>query len=137
MDTVIVIMERDKKTGFLEREVGSLKLSENEKYIVNVYSEEGSLFLRLTTPKDVKDWEYDAVFDYFDTEIFGGKIKEISEVDDTYNPTWELKLDFDENKLSEVSDRVEEILEIFNTEINDVFNVIADKEGEYSNEEKQ
>ncbi|MCD8215052.1 MAG: hypothetical protein LUC97_05370 [Clostridiales bacterium] len=137
MDTVIVIMERDKKTGFLEREVGSLKLSENEKYIVNVYSEEGSLFLRLTTPKDVKDWEYDAVFDYFDTEIFGGKIKEISEVDDTYNPTWELKLDFDENKLSEVSGRVEEILEIFNTEINDVFNVIADKEGEYSNEEKQ
>ncbi|MCC8097469.1 MAG: hypothetical protein LIO44_02690 [Eubacterium sp.] len=137
MDTVIVIMEKDKKSGFLEKEAGSLNLSKNEEYIVNVYSMDDSLYLRLSVDKDVKDWEYNAVFDYFDTDVFDGKVKEISEIDDTYNPTWEFKLSFDKDNQDDVTERVEEILEIFKTEINDVFNVIADKEGEYLNDEEQ
>ncbi|MCD7777533.1 MAG: hypothetical protein LUH47_03420 [Clostridiales bacterium] len=137
MDTVIVIMEKDKKSGFLEKEAGSLSLSKNEEYIVNVYSVDDSLYLRLSVDRDVKDWEYNAVFDYFDTEVFGDKVNEISEVGDTYNPTWEFKLSFDRENQEDITERVEEILEIFKTEINDVFNVIADKEGEYLNEEEQ
>ncbi len=136
MDTVIVIMEKDKKTGFLEKEIAGLSLSKNEEYVVNVYAMEGDLYIRLSVDREVKDWEYNAVFDYFDTEVFNGKIKDISEVDDTYNPTWELRLPFDPENIDEVKKRVEEILEIFKKEINDVFGVIADKEGEYSDEEE-
>ncbi|MCD8090557.1 MAG: hypothetical protein LUD81_08070 [Clostridiales bacterium] len=135
MDTVIVIMEKDKKTGFLEKEVAGLKLSRNEEYIVNVYAMGGELYIKLSVDKEVKDWEYNAIFDYFDTDVFGDKINGISEVDDTYNPTWEIHLDFDAGNLDAVKERVEEILDIFKTEIKDVFSVIADKEGEYTDEE--
>ncbi len=135
MDTIIVIMEKNLKTGFLEREIAGLSLSENQKYIVNIYAAGDSLCIKLSDDRELEDWEFEAVYDYFDTEVFGGRITEISEEEDTYNPTWKIELPFDENNTEGLEERVEEILDIFKKELSSVYEVIKDKKGEYYEEQ--
>lgn len=136
MDTIIVVMEKDSKTGFLEKEIVGLELSENQKFIVNIYVMGDKLYMKLSDDREISDWEYDAIYDYFDDEVFGDRVDSVSEVEDTYDPTWEIVIDFDENDLDSLNDRVEEILAIFASEINSVYDAIKDKEGEYTNEEE-
>lgn len=138
VDTVVVIMLKDSKTGFLDKELCSLSLNKNEEYIINVYvTEENSaqrlLHLRLSTERDVLDWEYSAIFDYYDSERFNGKVIKVLEIEDYYNPAWELVLDYIDDT-SEIEAQVEEILELHRAELEDVYSVIADKESEYDNE---
>lgn len=134
-ETVIVIMLKNKNTGFLEKELATLDITENADYIVNIFAleeEEGmKLHIKLSTAKDVKDWEYSAIYDYYDMDCFKGKAK-ISEADDDYNPVWEVVIDYNEDKLEEL---VSEILDIHKQEIEDVFDTIKDKESEYSDGE--
>lgn len=138
VDTVVVIMLKDKATGFLDKELCSLSLSKNEEYIINVFvteEEDGKrlLHLRLSTEHDVKDWEYSAIFDYYDTERFNGKVIKVLEIEDYYNPAWELVLDYT-GEVTDVESEVSEILELHRAELEDVYTVIADKESEYENE---
>lgn len=135
MDTIIVIMEKNLKTGFLEREIAGLSLSENQKYIVNIYAAGDSLCIKLSDDRELEDWEFEAVYDYFDTEVFSSRITEISEEEDTYNPTWKIELPFDENNTEGLEERVEEILDIFKKELSSVYEVIKDKKGEYYEEQ--
>ena len=37
-ETVFVIMLKNKETGFLEKELGSLNINKNDEYIVNLFS---------------------------------------------------------------------------------------------------
>lgn len=138
VDTVVVIMLKDSKTGFLDKELCSLSLNKNEEYIINVYvTEENSaqrlLHLRLSTERDVLDWEYSAIFDYYDSERFNGKVIKVLEIEDYYNPAWELVLDYIDDTI-EIEAQVEELLELHRAELEDVYSVIADKESEYDNE---
>jgi hypothetical protein len=137
METVVVIMLKDKKTGFLDKELCSLSLTKNEEYIINVFvteEEDGrELHLRLSTERDVADWEYSAIFDYYDTERFAEVTDKIFEIDDYFNPAWELVLPYSDEP-AEVEEKVVKILELHHTELSDVYNVIADKESEYENE---
>lgn len=133
MEEIIVIMEKNPATGFLEKEIASLSLSKNEEFIVNLYSVKNELFIKLSTDREVKDWEFDAIYDYFDPGVFDGKAKRVCEVEDTYNPTWELVTDFDENDIDGLTERIIEILDIFKKEIYDVYETVKDKEGEYTN----
>lgn len=138
VDTVVVIMLKDSTTGFLDKELCSLSLNKNEEYIINVYvTEENSaqrlLHLRLSTERDVLDWEYSAIFDYYDSERFNGKVIKVLEIEDYYNPAWELVLDYIDDTI-EIEAQVEELLELHRAELEDVYSVIADKESEYDNE---
>ena len=132
-DTIIVIMLKNKNTGFLEKELASLDLVENVDYIVNIFAtDEDSgkkLHIKLSTKKDVLDWEYSAIYDYYDTECFKGKC-DVIECDDDYNPVWEVIIDYDED-LSILEEKVSEILAIHKNEVEDVFDTIKDKEMEY------
>lgn len=136
-ETIIVIMLKDKSTGFLEKELASLDLTENVGYIVNIFAadEEGGrkLHIKLSTERDVEDWEYSAIYDYYDTECFNG-IAEVIDADDDFNPVWEVVIDYiDETAVLE--ERVAEILKVHKNEIEDVFETIKDKETEYTDGE--
>lgn len=131
METVIVIMEKDSKTGFLEKEIASLSISENVDYIVNLYAAGGELVIKLADQRELQDWEFDAVYDYFDPEVFGERVLGVSEVEDTYNPTWEVRLPFDCGDIEGVEKTVSEILNIFDKEINEVYETVKEKEAEY------
>ena len=137
METIVVIMLKDKETGFLDKELCSLSITENEEYIMTVFvsEDEGKnrLHLRLSTERDLKDWEYDAVFDYYDTECFKGIADTVYEVDDCYNPVWELVLDYSDDPW-QTEQTVADILRLHRNELEDVYKVIADKESEYENE---
>ena len=74
MDTVIVVMQKDKKTGLFEKELQTLNITKYEQYILNIYATQNNddifLHIKLTTDTDVLDWEYNAIYDYYDLDIF-------------------------------------------------------------------
>ncbi|WP_317367241.1 DUF6762 family protein [uncultured Tyzzerella sp.] len=138
MDTVIVIMQKNKKTGLFEKELQTLSISKYEQYILNIYAledENSQIFLniKLTTENDVSDWEYNAIYDYYDIGMFQEKGYDINECEEEYNPTWEIIIPYTENN-NELINIVDTILDIHHKELEDVYNTIKDKEGEYKNE---
>lgn len=140
MDTVVVIMQKNKKSGFLEKEVASLNIENYESLIVNIFTMEEDdgknlLHIKVSTDRDVLDWEFSAVFDYYDTEVFGDRVMNVIEIEDSYNPTWELVLEYD-NDTIELADKVEDILRCHFNELQDVYDTIKDKESEYLEDEK-
>lgn len=136
-ETVFVIMLKNKETGFLEKELGSLNISKNDEYIVNLFviENDGSeqLHLRVSTDRDLEDWEYEAVFDSYNYDCYGDNVIEIDEIDDDYNPVWEIVIEYDDN-ISAVEERVAEILDIHSSELNRIYAEIKDKESEYKND---
>ncbi len=139
MDTVIVIMKKDKKNGLFEKELQTLNISKYEQYVLNIYAlenENNQVFLniKLTTEKDVSDWEYNAIYDYYDMSIFENEGYNINECEEEYNPTWEIIIPYTDNN-NKLTSIVNNILEIHYKELEEVYSVIKDKEGEYKNEE--
>lgn len=138
MDTIIVIMQKDNKTGFLDKELASLTINENENLIVNLFAMEENetlkMHIKLSTEKDVEDWEYSAIFDYYDTDIFKEYAENIIEEEDYYNPTWEIIFNYT-NDIDELEEKIIKILSLHKKELDDVYSIIKDKESEY-NEEK-
>ncbi len=135
-ETIIVVMLKDKNTGFLEKELLSLDITEDVEYIVNIFAldeEDGrKLHIKLSTKRDVLDWEYSAIYDYYDTDCFSG-IAEVREADDDYNPVWEVVTDYVDDA-DALAEKTAEILSAHKREIEDVFEAIRDKESEYSDE---
>ena len=136
-ETVFVIMLKNKETGFLEKELGSLNINKNDEYIVNLFvlkEDDGEkLHLRISTDRDVEDWEYGAIFDNYNYDSYGDNVIEIDEIDNDYNPVWEIVIDYDDN-LSVVEERGAEILDIHSNELKRVYEEIKDKESEYKND---
>lgn len=136
-ETVFVIMLKNKETGFLEKELGSLNINKNDEYIVNLFvlkEDDGEkLHLRISTDRDVEDWEYGAIFDNYNYDSYGDNVIEIDEIDNDYNPVWEIVIDYGDN-LSVVEERVAEILDIHSNELKRVYEEIKDKESEYKND---
>lgn len=135
METVLVIMLKDKETGFLDKELASLTINENEDYIVNLFAADDAdgrrLHIRLSTGRDVLDWEYEAIFDYYDTECFNSIAENIIEIDDDYNPTWEIVMKYDDD-INQLEEAVKAVLKAHTEEMQDVFETISDKENDYN-----
>ncbi len=136
MDTVIVIMQKNMQSGFLEKELSSLKIEKNEDLIVNLFAVlEGTmkLHIRLSTDRDVEDWEYNAVFDYYDTDVLKNNVQSIAENTQGYNPEWDIVIEYSDNE-AELEAKIVEILDIHRQELDSVYDIIKDKKGEYTDE---
>lgn len=133
LETIYVIMLKDGKTGFLEKELCSITLSSNDEYIVNMFVTENdgeqNLNLRLSTGRDVSDWEYDAIYDYYDPEALESIGAHVEEMTDDYNPVWLVTVPFDSETAQETA---ENILRCHSGELKDVFETIKDKKDEYT-----
>ena len=134
-ETVIVIMQKNKGTGFLERELGSYSVSSSENLIYNIFAleDEGkiSVHMRLTTERDLADWEFSAVFDYYDAEPLLKECDTVESDDSLYNPMWEVRFDFSESQRG-MEDKISTILDIHKTELDSVYEAIKDLEQEYT-----
>ncbi|MBO8435296.1 MAG: hypothetical protein IAC55_08265 [Tyzzerella sp.] len=140
-DTVIVIMLKDKETGFLEKELSSYNVSLNENLIYNTYAtekEDGSIevFMRLTCDRELSDWEYDAVFDYYDDEVLKPYVSSIEENDDFFNPCWDITFEFLDNQ-HEMEEKIDKLLTLHRDELLSVYEAIADKRNDYIDEETE
>ena len=126
----LILMERDNETGFVTKELGSYKVSEGAEYIKGFYVKGDSVYIKFDTNKDVEEWEYSAVYDVFNTELFENEGFEIEEVDEEYNPTFLINCtykddhEYIEEKLSLSIELIEEAME-------KAFNDIEGKEEEY------
>ncbi len=137
-ETVIVMMLKDKKTGFLEKELGCYHLGEQQNMVFNIYAEQLSwqditVFLKLTCERDVDDWEYNAILDYYDTEALRPFVDTIEEVLDEYNPVWMVSFPFTENQ-QKMEQRLQSVLQAHQKELLCVYEAIADKKEDYIEE---
>ncbi len=136
-ETVIVVMIKDLTTGFLDKELACYKIKENDNFIYNTYAIENdgkyTIYMKLTCDKDVLDWEFNAIYDYYDYGTFEGLCTSIEEDTDCYNPTWIFSFDYSEN-ISETEEKISQILKKHKEELQSVYEAIADKKDDYENE---
>ena len=126
----LVLMEKDNETGFIKKELGSFEVSEGAIYVKKLYMLDDIVYMYFDTNKDVEEWEYSAIYDVFNMELFENEGFEIEEVEDEYNPTFLINFkykddhDYIEEKLSLSIELIEEAME-------KAFNDIEGKEEEY------
>ena len=122
-DTSIVIMEKEKETGFLGKELGSYNIGDNIEYIDRVYAsldgDKMRIYLYLTIPGDFNDSEFNAILDNYDTTIYEGNIISIEEDEENYNPGWIVKMDFIED-INSMEKAINNILSLHKEEVNRV-----------------
>lgn len=87
-ETTIVIMLKDEETGFLDQELGSYSVPERAELIWSIYVKSNEVVLRLSCDRELEDWEYEAVFDYYDTEPVGALVDTIIEEEGHCDPVW-------------------------------------------------
>lgn len=126
----LVLMEKDKETGFIKKELGSYSVDEGALFVKKFFLEGEEINLYFDTNKDVEEWEYSAIYDLFNKDVFEENGYKVEEDLDEYNPTFILKFDYvdDHNKMQ---DKVNEILFLISNEMEAVFNNIKGKEEEY------
>lgn len=125
----LVLMEKDKETGFIKKELGSYQVGEGAECITKMYYD-GKVNIYFDTKKDVDDWEYSAIFDTFEEVRFQEEGYEIEQVDDEFNPTWLVKFDYvDEYK--EMSDKLNKLCILIRSSLDKVFEDIKGKEEDY------
>lgn len=126
----LVLMERDKETNQFVRELGSYETGEGAEFVTKLYYDGELINLFFDTKDDVEEWEFSAIYDYFNEDIFTAKGYSIEVVDDEFNPTWVVKFKYSEDHMA-VREAIIEICELVKQEINTAFEKIKDKEEEY------
>ena len=66
----LVLMERDKETNQFVRELGSYETSEGAEFVTKLYYDGELVNLFFDTHVDVEEWQFTAIYDYFNEEIF-------------------------------------------------------------------
>ena len=127
----LVLMEVDKDNKFI-REMGSYEVNDGAEYITKFYynDEEAKVKLYFDTHKDVEEWEYTAIYDLFDVEVFENKGFEVEEKDDEYNPTWILKFDYIDDYKNMV-EKLIEVCELIKVEMEKAFKRSEENKQEY------
>lgn len=126
----LVIMEKDKETGFIKKELGSFEVDEKAIHVKKLYVIDNEVNLYFDTGRDVEEWEYSAIYDLFNEEIFNESGFVIEEDLDEYNPTFILKFNYKEDH-DEMKEILDKAIEIIYEEMEKVFEAIKGKEEEY------
>ncbi len=129
----LVLMEKDKETGFISKELGSFSVDEGALFVRKFFVEDGVVNLYFDTNKDVEEWEYSAIYDLFNEEGFKEKGYELEEDLEEYNPTFIVKFDYDD-EYSKIQEKLNEIITLIKVEMENVFKNIEGKEEEYKEE---
>ncbi|MBU5454646.1 DUF6762 family protein [Caproiciproducens sp. MSJ-32] len=126
----LVLMEKDNETGFITKELGSFQVSEGAEYVKKFFVLNGIVNLYFDTNKDVEEWEYSAIYDLFNYDIFKENDFEIEDVLDEYNPTFLIKFNYVED-YNIMKEKIEKALGLIDLTMEKVFNDIKGKEEEY------
>lgn len=126
----LVLMEKDKDSNILAKEIGSYKVDESSKYITKLFYDGEYVNLYFDTNRDLEDWEFSGIFDVFDEEYFTQNGCKIESIDSEYNPTWLLKFSYIEDH-EEMQKKLMEICKMIDFKMNEAFEAIKGKEEEY------
>ena len=126
----LVLMEKDKETGFIKRELGSFEVNEGALFVKKLYVLDEIVYMYFDTNKNVEEWEYSAIYDLFNSEAFAERGYEIEEDLEEYNPTYIIKFKY-EDEYELMKEKIQEVVSIIEKEMNAVFEAIKGKEAEY------
>jgi hypothetical protein len=126
----LVLMEKDKESNAFIREIGSYEVTDGAEYITKMYYDGEVVNIFFDTNKDVEEWEYSAIFDLFNYDLFLEKGYKVEDVDDEYNPTWKLTFDFSEDH-EIMSNKIKEVCNIISESMDTVFYDINGKQELY------
>lgn len=126
----LVLMEKDKETGYITKELGSYEVSEGALYVKKLFVLDGEVNLYFDTNRDVEEWEYSAIYDLFNGQRFEEENIKVEEDLEEYNPTFILKFKYDE-EYSEMKAMLDKCMALIEDEMESVFKAIEGKEEEY------
>lgn len=130
----VLIMEKDIQTGYLDKELGSYTIEYDVNLIERIFAvkegEDRVVNMYMAVPGEFEDWEFNAILDNYNLELYEGKALSIEEDEESYNPAWLVKIKFEEND-SVMEDKLNEILEVHSREIERVLEAIKGLEEEY------
>ncbi|MBU3158304.1 hypothetical protein KPL37_00765 [Clostridium frigoris] len=126
----LVLMEVDKETNKFVREIGSYETSQGAEFVTKLNYFGDLINLTFDTHEDVEEWQFSAIYDYFNEDVFSSKGYIIEPIDDEYNPTWLVKFKYSTDHMV-VGEALIEVCEIIKQELKEVFIKIKGKEEEY------
>lgn len=126
----LVLMEKDKETGFIKKELGSFEVNEGALYVKKLFVLDDTVNMYFDTNKNVEEWEYSAIYDLFNVEPFEEKGYEVTEDLDEYNPTYIINFKY-EDDYELMKEKINECISLISQEMNAVFEAIKGKEAEY------
>ena len=126
----LVLMEREKETNYLIKEMGSYEVGEGAEYVTKLFYDGEKVNLYFDTKKDVEEWEYTAIYDLFNEDRFIENDLEIDIDDNEFNPTWILNFDYIEEN-EEFKEKLNSICNLIEEEIKFVLQNIEGKKDEY------
>ncbi|NSB12914.1 DUF6762 family protein [Clostridium beijerinckii] len=127
----LVLIEKDKETGFIKKELGSFEVNEGALFVKKLYVLDDIVYMYFDTNKNVEEWEYSAIYDLFNNEVFSEKGFEIEEDLEEYNPTYIIKFNYVDD-YDVMKGKIQEVVSIIDNEMNAVFEAIKGKESEYT-----
>lgn len=128
--SAVVLMEREKETNFLVKELGSYEVHDGAEYITKLFYDGEKVNLYFDTNKEVEDWEFSAIYDLFDENAFNGVVSSLEAYDEEFNPTWIVTFDYDEDH-GVFAERLNDICLVIAEAMEKVFKDIEGKEEEY------
>lgn len=126
----LVLIERDDNGMFLN-ELGSYEVRYAAEYIYKFYKIDDAVTIEFNVGRDVEEWEFTAIYDLFDKSEFEKEGFEVEDMDDEYNPTWSVTMDYSDEH-SEMVEKLNDILEIIEESVVKVLDNIKDKKEQYS-----
>lgn len=126
----LVLMEKDKTTGFISKELGSFKVSDGALYVKKLFVLDNIINLYFDTNKDMEEWEYSAVYDVFNYSIFEENEFSIEDCLDEFNPTFLVKFEYDED-YDVVKARIDKCVTLIEEAMEMAFKEISGKEADY------
>lgn len=126
----LVLIEKEQGTGLIKKELGSYVVNSGAVYVKKLYCIGEEVNLYFDTNKDVEDWEFNAIFDYFNTEEFEKSGYTIEECEDEYNPTWMVKFKY-EDDYAKMKEIINDICAIIEECMNKALEDIKELEDEY------
>lgn len=128
--SAVVLMEREKETNYLVKELGSYAVNEGAEYITKLYYDGEKVYLYFDTKEEVEDWAFTAIYDVFDEEAFGKLVTSIEAYDEEFNPTWILNFEYDSDHTI-FAERLNDICKVIAETMEKAFKDIDGKEADY------
>ena len=108
----------------------SFEVNEGALYVRKLFVIDNIVNLYFDTNKDVEEWEYSAIYDLFNKDVFIENGFEIDEDLDEYNPTFILKFKYSDEYI-DMKEMIDKAVNLISKEMNNVFKNIEGKEEEY------
>lgn len=125
----LVLMQKDNE-GFITKELGSFPVNEGALYIKKLFVQDNIVNLIFDTNKDVEEWEYSAIYDVLNYDVFKEEGFEIEDIDEEYNPTFLVKFNYVDD-YNDTNEKIQNVVSIIVEVMEKAFADIAGKEDTY------